>query len=145
MIFSDISKIALGLFLVWNSIKDIKKREISLPSVLLFAVVGFLFFAIDKKRDLYSMAGGMAIGICLLLLSLVLREAIGFGDGLVVFVCGVFIGFFKNLMLLMMGFLLTSITGILLIGRKKASKKSHLPFIPFLTLAYGLLVLGGFI
>lgn len=144
MNYLEISNTLIGIFLVWNTITDIKKREVSHLSVLLFVTIGIVLFVMDKEKNIYSLLGGAAIGVCLLLLSMVLMESVGFGDGLVVLVCGIFTGFFKNLMLLMTGFLLTSLAGILLILLKKANKKSRLPFVPFLTMAYGLSVLGGF-
>lgn len=139
-----LTSVLLGSFLIWNTITDIKIRKISSISVLLFTLVGIGFFVINKEKDVYSLAGGMAMGIGLLLLSRVSGDGIGFGDGLVVFVCGIFIGFYKNLLLLMLGLLFTAIAGVLLLIWKKAGRKSRLPFVPFLTMAYGVCVLGGF-
>lgn len=139
----SVSNVLLGLFLLWNTGTDLKKREISYLSVLLFVITGILLFIRLPEKNVISIAGGAAVGICLLLLSLLFRGAIGFGDGMVVLVCGVFVGFFKNLILLMTGFLLTAIIGIVLIVFKRAGRKTCLPFVPFLTISYGLLVLGG--
>lgn len=141
----SISYIMPAIFLVWNSVTDLKKKEISQVSILLFALAGIAAFVLDQNRNLYLMVGGAALGIIVIFISVLSGESIGAGDGLVISVIGIYVGFYQTLVLLLMGFILTAVTGVLFILMKKANRKSTLPFIPFLAAAYGLALLGEFL
>lgn len=127
------------LLLSLNGYLDWKKQEISLISLLVFGAAGVgvnLYFRYQHPGEAL---GGIGIGVFVILLAFLTKEAIGVGDGLLLSVTGLFLGFAENFQLLLSGLILCAAvmgTGILL-GIKK--KEERLPLVPFLLLAY----LGG--
>jgi prepilin signal peptidase PulO-like enzyme (type II secretory pathway) len=145
-----IDMIILAVFLIINTINDIRKREIHLVTIPFFILVFFIYLCFLQEQDEWKSSvvfalKGVIPGILLIIISVLTRGAVGIGDGLAVFVCGLFIGFLKNLMLVMGGFMLAAVGGVILIRLKKADRRTVLPFLPFLTVMFGLLSLSGFL
>ena len=69
------------------------------------------------------------------------EEKIGYGDSLLIIVLGTFLGMWKLLILLLGAFGLAAAVSILL--KRKFTRKSMIPFVPFLTVAYMGEMLGG--
>lgn len=121
-------------FLLCCTFFDIKTKKIPAWLLLLFTVFGLLP-VIQNPEDPFWLA--LIPGTVLLALAYCTKESIGFGDGFIVLILGLFIGYRKCLSAVIVGFLLTSVfSAILLIG-KKASRKSRIPYIPFLTAGFG--------
>ena len=94
--------------LAFCSIQDIKEKEVSLWKLKIY---GFL-----------------SLAVCLW----VTKEAIGYGDGLILLFIGISLGFWESLGVLFTGLLgvfLTSVLVFFCCGRKKGFR---IPFIPFL-------------
>lgn len=132
-------------FLGINAVTDMKKRQISLFTVPLFIIAGIAYQLWNEKADWVSLSAGIALAFFLLGLSFLSKQAIGFGDGLVVLVCAVFLGFAKSIVLVMGGFLLASFAGVVLLICKRANKKTPLPFVPFLMISYVIQLAGGLV
>ena len=123
-----------GLLLL-NGLWDWKKKEICVWSILLSIPVGIGLNLIKGLRSPGEMLWGVGTGAVIILLSLLTRGALGFGDGLLLCATGVFLGATGNLELMTLGALLCAAvlgTGLLL-GR--AGWKERFPFVPFLFLA----------
>ena len=139
----------LILFLGWNAYTDLKKRQISLLSVLLTGILGIAILIPAQTRQwilsdgesIKSLLFGIAVGGGLYLLSLATDGAIGRGDALVFTLMGLYLGLYRLLFLLMGSFLLCGFTGSVLLLLKKAGRKSKLPLIPFVLMAYLILLL----
>lgn len=82
-----------------------------------------------------EIAGGAFIGVILLMLSKMTEGAVGPGDGMLFFITGIYLGFWKNVMLLWGSLLLCSCWGIGLLAVRQikwtAGKRIEIPFLPF--------------
>lgn len=82
-----------------------------------------------------EIAGGAFIGVILLMLSKMTEGAVGPGDGMLFFITGIYLGFWKNVMLLWGSLLLCSCWGIGLLAVRQikwtAGKRTEIPFLPF--------------
>ncbi len=133
----------LWIYLVVNTISDIRTKKVNVLWSLLFAFGGIMLFVCSQEKDILSFIGGILTGIFLLFLAYVSKEAVGWGDGFVVTTVGIWLGFGRTLMILMGGLLLAAGYGLIKVMLKKADRKSELAFIPFFSLAYFLLYAGG--
>ena len=86
------------------------------------------------------MIGGSLIGFIIMGISILTKGGIGLGDGGLLCVMGLYVGFYKNLEIFLLALLMASICGIVLLLIKKADRKTELPFVPFLTIAYIIVV-----
>lgn len=131
-----IVKVLILLLLAINSAVDWRKREISLISLEVFGVIGIGLNLWLGYQSFMEAAGGAGIGLVLLAATFFTKEAIGFGDGLLICVTGIYLGFWENMSLLFMGALCCGLIlsiGVLA-GRVKMA--ARVPLIPFLLLAF---------
>lgn len=131
-----VGKVLVLFLLLLNSFLDWKKREISLFSLAGFGAVGIGLNFWLEYQSLAEAAGGVALGIVLLAVAFFTREAIGFGDGLLICTTGIYLGFWENLGLLSVGTLCCGVVlGIsVILGRLKLADR--VPLVPFFLLAF---------
>lgn len=95
---------------------------------------------------LVGVAGSMAVGAVILLVSHLVKGAVGEGDGWFFLVTGLYTSWELNLGLLFTGLMLCCVYGMVLIiwGRIKGVpvRKQKIPFLPFVWLA-GMMLLAG--
>ena len=131
-----IIKSAVFLLLLINGILDWRKGEVSLWSLGIFGAAGIGRNVWFGCRSFWETAGGAGLGILLLLTAFLTREAIGFGDGFLFCVTGIYLGFWENLNLLFSGAVLSAVilgAGIL---TKRVRLKDRVPLVPFLLLGF---------
>ena len=129
-------KLLVLVLLIFNAWSDLRKRQISLL-ISGIAGVGGIFLILVGSISAKEAAMGACVGAVLLLLSILTKDAIGFGDGLITVVTGCYLGGRDNL-------LLAAIFGISILIIKKVDKKKECPFVPFVLFAYiGMLVWKG--
>ena len=140
-------------FLGWNTIQDLRRRRISVPSLILFAAL-WLLLLLTKEGKSYLYDGrmqpgmvllGVCFGLMLLLLSFATAGAIGSGDAFAAMVLGLYLGLQRLLLLFMAGFLLSGITGFGLMLSGRAGRQSRLPLMPFLLTGYLILLAVGLV
>ena len=134
------TQITMGIFLAGNAIFDIRKKEVYLFPMIVTGVIGILVQILWRSLHWGDFWGGIGIGVALLLLAKVTNEAIGYGDGMVVIVVGLWKGFFQTVELLLISLMIAALYSILLLVVKKVGKKHTMPFIPFLFIADLLLI-----
>lgn len=137
--------VILWIFLAVNTVMDLKTRKINIVLCVIFGVFGIGVSLCSRDTDWISVAGGMAVGAYLLVFALLTREAVGIGDGFVVTAVGIRMGGGRILAVLMGGFILAAVFGLIKVCAGKANGKSELAFVPFFTLSYVVLYLGGLI
>ncbi|MDF2820535.1 MAG: hypothetical protein K0R15_976 [Clostridiales bacterium] len=118
------------VFLVFNSVTDIIKREICLMTVLVVTLISFLAIGISKDKIL-----GIAFGIIVIGISRI-SKSFGTGDAIIILTIGFLVGLIILLKMLMYASILASIFGAILLFAKKGSMKSQLPFVPFMLVGY---------
>lgn len=122
------------------AIFDIRKREIPFKAVIIGGVIGCgnCFLQISEGNLLAGEMGlALLPGCFFLFLSLVSGEKVGYGDGLLLAVVGLFIGFYRCLLILCISLLLLSVTALVLLVFHKVHRNSRLPFVPFLAAGMG--------
>lgn len=127
--------IATILFLGVCTVMDLRKKQIWWPLAAAFLMMAAAFhFALEDIGGI-DLLGGVGIGLGLLFISWGTREAIGYGDGLVVAACGAAQGFAKTMVLTAAALCFAAVwSGILLI-LKKVGRGDSFPFLPFLLAA----------
>ncbi|WP_165878599.1 prepilin peptidase [Natranaerovirga pectinivora] len=122
-------------FLLIVSIKDIKNKEVPMNYLLLTIIMGFVLVWINPNVTLIESLVGGGIGVSLMILGVITRNAIGQGDGLVVMAIGILVGWQMTLAILSYGLIISACySGYLLIIKRK-SRKTKIPFVPFLFIA----------
>jgi len=140
----EIRQILVLFFLGGNGLYDIRKREISIASVIVFVIASLPLNKWTGQLSWYEVVLGAFAGVVLLVISKLTAESIGYGDGLVALVMGLYVGIWKSLSVLFCGLLFASIFSIILVNVKKRGWKSKIPFIPFLLISYVVnLAIGG--
>lgn len=129
-----ISYVVWFLFLLAVSWQDFKKKEISVRLLILMGVVGTGIQFFEKTVSLGSWFGGIALGAGLLLLGFITREDIGYGDGWLVLVMGMSLGFRASLLALLLALGISALASGGLLLFRKVKRSYRIPFAPFLLL-----------
>ena len=136
-------RLTFGIYLIILSVMDIKRRKLKL-TVLLSGVL-FIPAGVLCRTEIpaaFLLAGG-AVGTVFLAVSKVTEEAFGYGDSVLILIMGGFLGFWDILSVLMAAFLLAAAFSGIMLVRKRFSRKTAFPFVPFLMIAYtGGMILG---
>lgn len=127
------------IMLAFCSVQDIREKEISLWKLQIygFLILGiFLSRFFIQKNSLFSLLEkgifGLIPGLLFLFLAKASKEAVGYGDGIILLFIGVSIGFWQCLGVLftaLLGIFLAAAMILILAGRKK---NVRIPFLPFL-------------
>lgn len=135
-----IRMIAVGIFLLIEGFRDFRKRKISVLSVLIFAVLGIVLEIPEGITVWKEITAGIMVGAVVLGLAKITEGKIGVGDGWVLIVTGLFLGFRGNLFLFMAALFASAVVSIVLLLCGKADKKTQLPFVSFLFIGYMLTI-----
>ncbi len=119
------------LFLAVLAAEDIRKKEIPVSVILIFAFGAILFKVFSKHFFWSEVVLCLVPGGFFLLLSLITKESIGYGDGMTVLVLGLWTGGWFTVLSAAMGIILSGIYGGCCV---LFQKKDPIPFIPFLLL-----------
>ena len=111
---------------------DWKTERVSVPLLLLGGMTAVLLHLFAQEESVFYLMTGMSVGIVLLLYSLVTHESIGYGDGCLFVMTGLFLGFWENLVLLLLASVLAGIGAAVLLFFRKKKKKERIPFVRFI-------------
>ena len=84
-----------------------------------------------------ELLSAMIPGAILLWIGFISANAIGYGDGLMMFMVGPLFGVERMVEGMLLAFFVSAIVSILLIVLRKVNRKTTIPFIPFLASALG--------
>lgn len=91
---------------------------------------------LTPDRPIFDALAGLALGGgVLLIIILVSRGGMGAGDMKLMLLIGFFVGLRGTAVVMMVGFTLGAVTGLLLIAARRLTRKDALPFGPFLAIA----------
>ena len=141
-------RICFLLFLLSASWQDLKKKTIKKSTFRIWGTVGVIlqaahifsqiFMGTEKMgmqvivQEVTGLMFAVLLGILLLSLSTATEEAMGKGDGCFFLVAGIFLGFWKNMLLLSGGLFLCFPAAVyLMIKGRKARNTESIPFLPF--------------
>ena len=129
------------VFLLLNSITDIRKKKVNIGLAAVFVLLAAILIMTGVGiRPLDALLGTL-IGIAMLGLSKLTGEKIGYGDGIVIAVTGLFLGLFSNFVLICITSFLSGVFGIVLMLFKKADKNTEIPMAPFMAAAMAVMML----
>jgi prepilin signal peptidase PulO-like enzyme (type II secretory pathway) len=136
---SEMSEIVGMLVLVYFTVVDIRTRTIPTGGLVLaqLMVSFFIFYQwFAGEIDIYLLIGGVTVGLVFLFISHVTREGIGYGDSWMILILGTYLGLWKLLEVLTWAFLGLALVSMGILALKKMSRKSVVPFVPFLAAGY---------
>ena len=131
---------AVLIFLSICTIFDIRKKEIPLilAGVGMAAAVGLTIWRIgDGSIFTAQILLSLLPGLFFLFVSWCTKEKVGYGDGILLLIIGLTVGFYQCLAGLCISLFLSAFFGELLLFLHKAKKNSRIPFVPFMTIGMG--------
>ena len=137
-----LKKSIIFMMLLLFSIEDVRKKRIDILPLLAFSVIGAIYQTVTRALTIPEICGGMLLGVGLLGIAKMTGESLGYGDGLLFLVTGIYLGGWDNCSLLMTSLVLAFVFAIIQIIVRKKSAKSEIPFVLFVLSAY-VLYLGG--
>lgn len=130
----------LYIYLIICTVSDIKTKKISLKLSFVFLFLGPFIYLFFIKADVIILLYNLIPGICLLLVSLFTKGAVGGGDAVILMIMSFYIPSASVLVILFFSLLAASVVSVILMI-KKYSRKYALPFAPFITLGYTIFLL----
>lgn len=134
-----ISKVVLLLALFVVSWSDYKTQLLDARQLILIGTIGILLCG--SWETLWQAISGALVGIGILFVAWCTRESIGFGDGWLFVVTGVFLGFKENAVLLLGTLILAGVFAVVCVALKKKGRNESMALGPFVLTAYVLFVL----
>lgn len=133
-----------GVLVIW-ALEDGRKKSISYRLLAVGGVglwvVAVVFSGISLGLDQMgkqTLAWGISLvpGMFLLLCTKVLKGAVGAADGMAFIGIGPALGVWRTLAILWLSLLLFSVAAAILLVAGRATRKTRLPFLPFVLLGY---------
>jgi len=131
----------IGLLLVTTAVQDFFTKKIKLWIIMLCALLICLCIPFCPALTIIDRLMGFIMGIGVVLLSKITKGKIGSGDGLVLCVTGLGLGFWGNLELFALALTIAAAFSAGLLILRIAGRKSSIPFIPFLLISYIILLI----
>lgn len=126
--------IILGVICVF----DIKRKKIPVYMLIILAAAGIISNFTVGEFDIEKRIIAMLPGMILLIVSMITKQQIGYGDGMIILLMGLYIDIDDILSIVLSSFLLSSIAAIILMTVFKKKKNFEMAFSPFLLIGYGL-------
>ncbi len=123
--------LADGMLLGILAFQDVRKKRVDLLLVILLAIVNTVICLL-MKRSAGDVCIGILPGVFAVLVALLTKGKLGLGDGLVLIATGVVYDWNRVMVIWLVGLVLSTVVGAVLIMMKKANIKTALPFLPFL-------------
>jgi len=116
-------------------IYDLLYKKVPIWAVIIFGVSvwGYRVYA---GAGIGELLAGLVPGAVLLLTAFCTKESIGYGDGMVLCVLGIFLGLRYSLAVFGMALVFAALSAAVLLVLKKAGRKTELPFLPCLFAGY---------
>lgn len=137
----SIRSVILLLALVGLGIEDWQKKQVSLLPILALAVVGSTLSVVSGDWNGWKVILRFLPGAVVFLFAWLTKESIGYGDALVVLCMGCFMTGLQLLNLCMAALTLSGLFALFLLLVRRKSRKTQIPFIPFLLAGYGIVML----
>lgn len=123
------------VFLGINSWIDLRKKQVSLVTAVIFAATGVVLSWSQDSISL-GMLVSLGIGGFFLGVSVLTQGAIGMGDGWLLLALALMLDLQEYLSVLLCGLMICALWGIVMLVMFRRSGKSEIPFVPFLFLGY---------
>lgn len=133
------------VFLCVGALWDAKKKAVPKIFLLIWGMVSVIYFILEifNGQNILGMLVGIIPGVVALVLSVISREQIGFGDGLILLCVGCIQDIKEVLCMLFFSFVFLTITLMLLLVIRRVGRASRVPFVPFMFIGQLITVFGG--
>lgn len=125
------------LFLITESVEDIKSKMLDIRGLFMWAATAFVV-RLMAGTDVRELIIGMIPGMIILFIGYVSREGIGYGDGVVILICGIFCGIQRTLAGIMIALMIVMLAGLFTMAFRKHTA-AGIPFVPLILIGF----LGG--
>ena len=132
VMWENIGNVCVLLMTGILSLSDIRTKKLPVKILLIDGVIALLFCVIYNEPNGFYILQSIGPGGVLLLLSKITKESIGYGDGIVVMLIGLFCGTLFTVVTVGVAFFLSGIYAVFLLWKRRGDK---MPFLPFLLLA----------
>lgn len=136
-----VMKSIMGILLLLCGIQDAFKKKILLWFVIMGALMIGICLPFCETFSLINSLGGVAVGASVIVISIATGGKIGLGDGMLLCVTGIGLGFWGNLELFAIALLMAAVVSIILLIFRWADRKKSIPFVPFLLTSYVFLMI----
>lgn len=135
-------EILLFFFLAVCAVFDGLQKQIPLAVVWLgmLTAICLRIGGVMGEGSLLSVALSLVPGAAFWLLSFVTREKVGYGDGWVLLMIGLFLDLPRCFLILLAGLLIESMAALVLLVFRKIRRDKEIPFCPFLLLGMGVML-----
>lgn len=128
--------VVIGILLFAAGITDIRKKQINRGFLLVLMLVCFAAIPFKEDFGIYEAAGGFAIGLCSIGISMMSREQIGRGDGIVIAAVGLVLGARRCMAAVFAAAFIMCIIAIIILLLKRGNRHTKLPFLPAVFAGY---------
>lgn len=135
---SNASAAAALIFLAAAAYEDYKTEKISMILILTGAAIS-IAAAVINKDNIMQILYGILTGNAILLIGYASREAVGYGDGLIFIITGIFLGWMNNTVLIAGSLLLAAVCSMILMALRIKKRTDRIAFVPFILGAYVLM------
>lgn len=125
-----------GMMLLVCGLQDIKMKKFYSWIALLGGILIGICLPFSSSITITDRLLGSLVGLGVIVISLITRGKIGMGDGVVLCITGINLGFWNNLELFLIALSLSAIISIILLATKRANRKKEIPFVPFIFIAF---------
>ena len=145
MLIRMIEKIIVLLFLVIGAVWDLKKKSVPKKYLCIWSAFVMFFLISDfiGRRNITDMLLSMIPGLVCVFLAFITREQLGYGDGWVIMLLGLFLDFKYVLKIIFVAFCILTVVIVFLFIFRKVGRRTTLPFLPFLLMGYLVCVFFG--
>ena len=141
----QISRIIGFGFLAGVSAEDIRTRKVPGELLVMMAVLAAVYQIWMTELTWKLVLGGFGMGILFLFISYITREALGYGDSILICILGIFVGAAELIEILMLAWMSVAVVSMMLLMKRRVSKKTSVPFIPFLLVGYCIVSIGTYL
>lgn len=129
-------KIAVLNYLAFETYEDLKKKTVSVSSIIVFSAAGTIVNLFGKNISLLNMFLGLAVGAGVMIIGKIMNDGIGIGDGAILSSVGIIIGGKQCLLLFFVAIMAAAFISLVLLLLKKVKLKQQLPFVPYILAGY---------
>ena len=135
-LYRSLSAVILLLILFAAAFMDFRSGQLSLWFLLGAMAAGLMLQIFAGRVSVKTLLLGIIPGVVLFLIALLTKQAIGYGDCLLLLVTGIFLGLTYTILLFFISLLFAGGASILLLSMKKRKRKEALAFAPFMLAGY---------
>ena len=136
-----IRSVILLLGLAGLGVEDLHTKQVSSLPILVLAVIGCVLSVISGDWGSWNVLLRFLPGGAMLLLAWMTKESIGYGDAWILLCMGCFMTEIQMMNLCVIALSLSGFFALFLLLVRRKSRKTQIPFVPFLLAGYGIILL----